>query len=206
MPKNPAHLLLGLLAALVLAGTGCSNYSDYKSNMTYVNAEILAKEETLALEQLHTARADYERALAAGSASTDAGAEKAFLDAREKYLVIKKEQALRAGRALSAKDIADDPELAIPGQPGGAVKKPAETPADAPTPATDDDVDAQAPEPAGASPTPTQAEATYAVQPGDTLGAIAKRHNVDVAALAAHNALASQNKIVPGQVLKIPHP
>jgi hypothetical protein len=48
-----------------------------------------------------------------------------------------------------------------------------------------------------------QRSATYRVQPGDTLGRIAARHGVTVAALKRVNGLRS-SLIAPGQVLRIP--
>lgn len=44
---------------------------------------------------------------------------------------------------------------------------------------------------------------TYQVQPGDTLSAIAARTGTDVATLIARNGLASPDRIVPGQVLRL---
>lgn len=46
--------------------------------------------------------------------------------------------------------------------------------------------------------------ATYTVQPGDSLGAIALRFGASVAALAEVNGLANPDLIVPGQVLAVP--
>ncbi|MGQ9491126.1 MAG: LysM peptidoglycan-binding domain-containing M23 family metallopeptidase [Anaerolineae bacterium] len=44
---------------------------------------------------------------------------------------------------------------------------------------------------------------TYEVQPGDTLSIIAARTGTDVATLVAQNGLASPDRIVPGQVLRL---
>lgn len=55
----------------------------------------------------------------------------------------------------------------------------------------------------GAKPGPAAA-ARYTVKSGDTLGAIARRHRVSVAAIAKANKLANPNRIVIGQVLVIP--
>ncbi|MEZ4638388.1 MAG: peptidoglycan DD-metalloendopeptidase family protein [Caldilineaceae bacterium] len=49
-----------------------------------------------------------------------------------------------------------------------------------------------------------QSEATYTIQPGDTLGQIATRFGVSVEALAAANAIVDVNRISVGQVLVIP--
>jgi len=57
---------------------------------------------------------------------------------------------------------------------------------------------------AGAGRAQAQTPSTYTVQPGDTLGVIATRFGVDLAALAAANALADVNLIEVGQVLIIP--
>jgi LysM repeat protein len=46
----------------------------------------------------------------------------------------------------------------------------------------------------------------YTVARGDTLTKIARRFNVDVAAIASANHLANLNQITPGQVLVIPAP
>lgn len=45
----------------------------------------------------------------------------------------------------------------------------------------------------------------YVVQRGDTLGRIAKRHNVTVERLISYNHLTDPNRIFPGEVLYIPH-
>jgi LysM repeat protein len=222
MAKRPILFLLGLAAVLAALAAGCAKYSDYQANMTYVNNDLLIQEEELARGQLHEARARYESALRAGPVAPGAEVEKTFFEARDKYLVIKKEKELRKGRVLTTKDLASDPELAIPMPPSAAKRHTGASPAasDAPdgaaTPGAPDD----AAPPAATPPAPgdasrksgTQdamtpqsvAETTYTVQKGDTLGAIAKKHQVTLAALTAHNALASQNTITPGQVLKIP--
>jgi len=56
----------------------------------------------------------------------------------------------------------------------------------------------------GAGTAQAQSPTTYTVQPGDTLGVIASRFGVDVAALAAANGIADVNLISAGQVLVIP--
>lgn len=48
------------------------------------------------------------------------------------------------------------------------------------------------------------AAATYTLQPGDTLGAVARRHGVSVDALARANRIADPNRVFAGQVLTIP--
>ena len=48
--------------------------------------------------------------------------------------------------------------------------------------------------------------ATYVVQPGDTLGAIAARHGTTVAAIAQANSIVNPNLIYPGQRLALPGP
>ena len=45
---------------------------------------------------------------------------------------------------------------------------------------------------------------TYTVKAGDTLGAIAKKHNTTVEALVASNGIKNPNLIYVGQVLRIP--
>ena len=228
MAKYPARIIFGLLAVLATLPIGCSKYSDYQSNMTYVNDEILAQEQTRALDQLREARARYEAALRSGPVPPGAEVAKTFMAARDKYLIIKKEKELRMGRALTTKDLSDDPEAAIPTSPQatkrplGAKSAPPEPQAPSATPpvppaappATDAAPAAERPlaaakaasNPAPAPAAQAAAEATYTVQQGDTLGAIAKRHNVALAVLASYNSLSSMNKLAPGQVLKIPHP
>jgi LysM repeat protein len=61
--------------------------------------------------------------------------------------------------------------------------------------------------PVPGQPTPTpppSGEVTYTVVPGDTLGAIARRYNTTVQAIATRNGIANPNLIYPGQVLIIP--
>ena len=48
------------------------------------------------------------------------------------------------------------------------------------------------------------AAATYTLEPGDTLGAVARRHGVSVAAIAAANHIGNPNRVFAGQVLNIP--
>ncbi|TLM71974.1 lytic transglycosylase domain-containing protein [Pseudarthrobacter sp. NamB4] len=80
--------------------------------------------------------------------------------------------------------------IIYPGQkiklPGTAAAAPA-APSAAPAPA--------APVPAGA--------ATYTVKPGDTLGAIASRHNVGLSEVFAWNNLNMRSIIYPGQKIKV---
>ncbi len=61
--------------------------------------------------------------------------------------------------------------------------------------------------PGGATPTPTPTptcQATYTVQRGDTLYAIARRYNITVWKLASANQIYDLNRIYPGQSLCIP--
>ena len=48
------------------------------------------------------------------------------------------------------------------------------------------------------------AAATYTIKPGDTLGAIASRNGVSVAALAKANDISDPNRVFAGQVLTLP--
>ncbi len=57
---------------------------------------------------------------------------------------------------------------------------------------------------APATTTTAAAPATYTVQSGDTLGAIATRLGTTVAALVELNALADPNRLEVGQVLQLP--
>ncbi len=216
-------LLFSLLACLGLILPGCLNRPAYEINVSYINDDLLAQEETLAQEQLRQARARYEEALRSGAAAPGGPIEKEFTAAREKCVIIKKERALRAGRELTNRDIDADPELAIPQPPNKSPRtgdRPNPAP-DAPRDATSPDADAALPTlpPQSAAPAPTGAtdrqadlaadvpappRATYTVAKGDTLGAIAKRHAVAVTKLAAYNSLADGNRLTPGQVLMIP--
>jgi lysozyme len=58
--------------------------------------------------------------------------------------------------------------------------------------------------PAPAATAASRASQTYAVQSGDTLGAIAKKFNVSVDALASANGIQNPNSIQVGQVLQVP--
>lgn len=58
--------------------------------------------------------------------------------------------------------------------------------------------------PASECAAPPDWEGIYTVQRGDTLGSIAQRHDVLVAALIAANCLANPNAIQPGDVLIVP--
>jgi len=60
--------------------------------------------------------------------------------------------------------------------------------------------------PPAPAPTPTPAHATYTVQKGDTLGAIAARNHTSVAEIAQLNNLADPNKLAVGQKLILPAP
>jgi LysM repeat protein len=64
----------------------------------------------------------------------------------------------------------------------------------------------QAPAANVATTSTTIASRHYTVARGDTLTVIARRFNVDVAAIAAANHLTNLNQITPGQVLVIPAP
>lgn len=57
-----------------------------------------------------------------------------------------------------------------------------------------------------AVPTPRSSQDEYAVQANDTLGAIAKKYNVDINSLAEANNLTDINHLDIGQILKIPAP
>jgi LysM repeat protein len=65
---------------------------------------------------------------------------------------------------------------------------------------------AQGPAATTVAPTTTTTTPPYTVARGDTLTKIARRFNVDVAALASANHLTNLNQITPGQVLVIPAP
>lgn len=112
---NRPHLLFPFfLAVLTLLGAGCAKYPAYEINVSYINDDLLAQERTIALEQLRQTRARYEEALRGGSDASAKTVKKEFDAARQKYMVIRKEQERRKGRTLSFRDISDDPELAVP--------------------------------------------------------------------------------------------
>ncbi|QLA17640.1 LysM peptidoglycan-binding domain-containing protein [Desulfolutivibrio sulfoxidireducens] len=220
MAKSPRLLFFCLLISLALFGTGCLNRPEYEINVTYINDDLLSQEETLAREQLRQTRARYEEALRSGAAAPGGTIEKEFTAAREKCIIIKKEQERRKGRELTTRDIAADPELAIPEPPSKNPRtgsRPIQAPAtpETTTPPPDPGTDA-APEmgirPAASpqKPLPPSSDANvptppaYTVVKGDTLGSIAKRVGTDVHTLAQFNALANGNKLTPGQLLKIP--
>ncbi len=114
MAKRPLLLCSLLLAALALFGTGCAKYPAYEINVAYINDDLLSQERTMALEQLRQTRARYEEALRGGSGASAKTAKKEFDAARQKYIVIRKEQERRKGRTLTIREISDDPELAVP--------------------------------------------------------------------------------------------
>ncbi len=76
-------------------------------------------------------------------------------------------------------------------------------PASVPTPAA---ARAKAPAPPAPKPAPTSRTNLYTVVPGDTVGAIATRHGVDMNAMLAANGLNAYSIIVPGQTLKLTGP
>jgi LysM repeat protein len=99
---------------------------------------------------------------------------------------------------VQANNIAN-PNLIFPGQ---TLIIPTCPPGPTPVPPT-----GVAPTPTGAPPptgTPTGQVTTYVVQPGDTLGSIARRFNTTVAAIASANGIVNPNLIFVGQVLVIP--
>jgi murein DD-endopeptidase MepM/ murein hydrolase activator NlpD len=59
------------------------------------------------------------------------------------------------------------------------------------------------PEPAAAA-APADAAGTYTMKAGDSLYAIARKHNVKYAELQSHNGITDVRKLQPGTVLKIP--
>jgi LysM repeat protein len=85
------------------------------------------------------------------------------------------------------------------GQAEPATVDPAAVAAPAPPP------DEPAPQPA-VEPAPAVDTNLYTVAAGDTVGAIAARHGVDMNAMLAANGLGGNSTIVPGQVLKLTGP
>ncbi|NMC48899.1 MAG: hypothetical protein GYA47_05640, partial [Desulfovibrio sp.] len=139
MANRPFLLCALLCAALTLFGAGCAKYPAYEINVAYINDDLLAQEQTMALEQLRQTRTRYAEALRGGSGASARTVKKEYDAARQKYIVIRKEQERRKGRTLSFREISDDPELAEPkpataspragGQAAPAPKTP-ETPAE----------------------------------------------------------------------------
>ncbi len=98
-----------------------------------------------------------------------------------------------AGTATSstsaAGEAAPSPALEIPKIPTSAPSTPSPTPQVVTVTAT---------------PAATPIGTAYTVQPGDTLAALAVRFHVSIAALVAANNLASTDRLLVGQVLRIP--
>ncbi|MDJ0455978.1 LysM domain-containing protein [Arthrobacter sp. NQ7] len=83
----------------------------------------------------------------------------------------------------------------------------AAAPAAEAAPAAPDPVPAPAPEPAPApAPEPAGDPNLYTVAPGDTVGAIAASHGVDMNAMLAANGLSAYSIIYPGQALLLTGP
>ncbi len=113
MANRPLLLCFLLFAALALFGAGCAKYPAYEINVAYINDDLLAQEQTMALEQLRQARARYEESLRGGSGASAKTVKKEYDAARQKYIVIRKEQERRQGRTLTLREISDDPELNV---------------------------------------------------------------------------------------------
>ncbi|ADX74014.1 LysM domain-containing protein [Pseudarthrobacter phenanthrenivorans Sphe3] len=101
-------------------------------------------------------------------------------------------------------------DAAAAGQPAAEAASGAAAPAaDAPAPPAEP---APAPEPAAPAPAPEPAPAPvgdanlYTVVPGDTVGAIAASHGVDMNAMLAANGLSPYSIILPGQTLVLTGP
>ncbi|TPV51878.1 LysM peptidoglycan-binding domain-containing protein [Pseudarthrobacter phenanthrenivorans] len=103
-------------------------------------------------------------------------------------------------------------DAAAAGQPAAEAASGAAAPAaDAPAPPAEP---APAPEPAPAAPAPAPEPAPapvgdanlYTVVPGDTVGAIAANHGVDMNAMLAANGLSPYSIILPGQTLVLTGP
>jgi LysM repeat protein len=95
--------------------------------------------------------------------------------------------ALRSANNLSSDNLRVGQRLIIPGN-AAPLSPTAAAPGGAPA----------------ASSTPRAGTATYTVQPGDTLGAIAQRHGVRVGDLATLNTITDPAKLRVGQVLRLP--
>jgi hypothetical protein len=102
-----------------------------------------------------------------------------------------------AADAVSGADApAPEAEAPAPAAPEAAAPAPAPEPAPAPAPE---------PEPAPA-PAPAGDPNLYTVVPGDTVGAIAASHGVDMTAMLAANGLGPFSIILPGQTLVLTGP
>ena len=80
--------------------------------------------------------------------------------------------------------------------PGQKIKLTGSSTASAPAPKA-------APKPAAPRPTTSSSGATYVVKAGDTLGAIAARHNVSLGSVLSANGLSMNSIIHPGQKIKL---
>ncbi len=100
--------------------------------------------------------------------------------------------ALRSANNLSGDNLRVGQKLIIPGN-AAPLSPSASAPGGAPAPAA-----------TSAAAAPRAGTATYTVQPGDTLGAIAQRHGVRVGELATLNTITDPAKLRVGQVLRLP--
>ncbi len=101
-------------------------------------------------------------------------------------------QSIASKYGITLNDLVNaNPQLV---QPGATLSIPPSAVAPSSTPGT----------PAPPTPAPAGPRATYAVQPGDTLTAIAIKYGTTVAAIASANNISNPNLIQVGQVLNIP--
>ncbi|GAA3400567.1 LysM peptidoglycan-binding domain-containing protein [Pseudarthrobacter polychromogenes] len=110
--------------------------------------------------------------------------------------------AAAAAEAAEAPPAVEAAAEAVSEAPAPAAVAPPPPPAPEPAPAPAPEL-APAPEPA---PAPAGDPNLYTVVPGDTVGAIAARHGVDMNAMLAANGLGHYSIIVPGQTLVLTGP
>lgn len=107
--------------------------------------------------------------------------------------------AARHGVSLSSVLTANGLSMTSIIHPGQKIKLSGSSATPAPAPAPK----ATTPKPSAPKPAASASGATYVVKPGDTLGAIAARHNVSLGSILSANGLSMSSIIHPGQKIKL---